>query len=136
MGLGRLSTTWHLLYDLRVTGGQTTAVISDITGGHGLPQLEVYEQASPGVPVTSEFSTQEGNATEHQLLFLSLLWEHTHPATAPAKCSRCLSLARDLQLGSCTTFPQALATVKGPATRHWLLALPIASISLQAHTAP
>ena len=48
-----------------------------------------------------------------------------------------LSLPRAWQLGAaCATFLWVLATVKGPETRHWLLALSIASISLEVHTAP
>ena len=35
--------------------------------------------------VTLEGTTEEGIATEHHLLLLSLPWELTHPATA--KCS-------------------------------------------------
>ena len=41
-----------------------------------------------------------------------------------------LPLPRALQPGTaCTTSPWVLATIKGPATKHWLQALPIASIS-------
>ena len=50
--------------------GQSTIVISDSRGGHGLPPIGVYEQAPPVVSVTSEISTEEGSATEHySLLF-------------------------------------------------------------------
>ena len=48
-----------------------------------------------------------------------------------------LLLPSILHLGTTwTTFLQGLATVKGQATRHWLLILPITSISLEAGTAP
>ena len=51
--------------------------------------------------------------------------------------ARSLSLPRSLQVGAAYgTFPQVLATVRGPVTRQWLLALPIASISQEAQTAP
>ena len=48
-----------------------------------------------------------------------------------------LPLPRAMQLGAaCDTFPQALATVKSPTTSQWLLALPIASFSLETHSVP
>ena len=67
--------------------GQTTAVTTDSSDGHGLIPLGVLEQAPPEVPITSE----EGIAIKHNLLLLSLPWELTYPAPAPApapaKCS-------------------------------------------------
>ena len=66
--------------------GQTTEVISDSRGGHGLPPL--CEQTPFGVPVTLEHCTEEGTVTKKYLLLLSLPWECTQPATANAKCSR------------------------------------------------
>ena len=63
--------------------GQTTAVIADSQGSHGLLPLGVPEQALPVVLITSE----EGTAIKHELLLLSLPWELTHPAAAAAKCS-------------------------------------------------
>ena len=63
---------------------------------------------------------------------------------ATAKCSstaytnlESLPLLRALKAGAtCATSPWVLATVKGPATRNWLLDWPIASISLEAQAAP
>ena len=68
--------------------GKTTTFISDSRDGHGLPPLGVCEQAQPAAPVNSEVGMQEGNATEHHPLLLSLPWEYIHPATATAKRSR------------------------------------------------
>ena len=53
----------HLLCELIEVGcfRQTTPVITDSTGGHGLLPLGVPEQALPVFLVTLE----EGNATEH-----------------------------------------------------------------------
>ena len=42
--------------------------------GHGPPLLGVQEQAPPVDPVTSEFGTEEGTATKHHPLLLSLPW--------------------------------------------------------------
>ena len=76
----------YLLHGLRGIGcflhdhrwqRQNTAVISDFRGGQGLPPLEVPEQAPLAAPVTSEGTTEESIATEHQLLLLPLLWKHT-----------------------------------------------------------
>ena len=66
-----------------------TQVISDSIGGHGPPPLAVHVQVPPTTPGTSEAGTEEGKATKHHLLLLSLPWEHTCPAnaTATAKCS-------------------------------------------------
>ena len=48
-----------------------------------------------------------------------------------------LPLPRALQTGAASaTSPRVLAIVKHTATRHWLPALPIASISLETHAAP
>ena len=114
----------------------------DSRSGCGPSPLGVHEQAPPAAPVTSEVSTEEGTATKHHPLLLSLPWEHTG-LTVPLSNTlgntyTCLRVtARALQLGAaCATFPWVLAIVKGPATRHWLPALPIASISLEACTAP
>ena len=119
--------------------GQTTAVITDSRGGGGPLSLGVCEQPPFAAPVTSE----QGFVIEHYLLLLSLPWELTHPAAVTAKCSGhleiCLRLITTSQ-GSATrsslcTFLQVLAA-KSPATRHWLLALPISSSSLEIHLAP
>ena len=68
--------------------GQTTAVIDDSRGHPGFPQ-----QAPTIAPVTSESRTEEGFATKHHLLLLSLPWEFICSAVATAKYSRhCLSL--------------------------------------------
>ena len=49
----------------------------------------VHEQTPPVAPVASEVSTEEGTATKHHLLLLSLPWsESTCSATATAKYSR------------------------------------------------
>ena len=63
--------------------GQTTIVVTDSRGSHGLLPLGVPEQAPPVVLITSE----EGAAIKHKLLLLSLPWELMHPAAATAKCS-------------------------------------------------
>ena len=91
----------HLLFGLRAVGaklhvaplawnyrlqGQTTAVVSDTIGGHGLPPLGVCEQALPVAPGISEIIKEKGTTTKHHLLF-SLPWEFTRPAAATAKCS-------------------------------------------------
>ena len=62
--------------------GQTTTVITDSRGRHGLLPLGVPEQAPLAAPITSE----EGIAIKHYLLLLSLPWEFTHSAAATAKC--------------------------------------------------
>ena len=125
--------------------GQTRAVISDSRSRHGLPPLGVCEQAPLVAPVTSEVSTKEGTATKYHLLLLSLPWECICPSGATAKHSgyclhlpgRSPPLPRTLQLGAaCATFPWVLTMVKGPLTRHWLLALSTASNYLESCTAP
>ena len=65
--------------------GQTTIVITDSRGGHGLLPLGLPKQATPVILITSE----EGIAIKHYLLLLSLPWELMHPYAAPAtaKCS-------------------------------------------------
>ena len=52
-----------------------------------MPPLGVCEQAPLAAPATSEVSTQEGTATEHDQLMLSLPWEDTQLLAATAKCS-------------------------------------------------
>ena len=93
--------------------GQTTTVISDTRSGHGPPPLGVREQAPLVAPIISEGTTEEGTATEHHLLLLSLPWELTHPINATAKCSR-----QNLNL------PEAHYHFPGPATRSSLNHLP------------
>ena len=79
----------RFFHDLQAVGAN-----HDSRGGHGLPLLGVHEQAPPVAPVTSEVSTEERIATEHNLSLLSLPWECTHPIAATAKCSGCcLNLA-------------------------------------------
>ena len=97
--------------------GQTTAVIPEIRGVHGLLPLGVCEQVTLAAPITSEATPEEGTAAKHHLLFLSPLpppRELTHPAAATAKCSRhhliCLRL---------------ITTSQGPATRSSLSHLPM-----------
>ena len=102
--------------------GQTTTVITETRGRHGLLPLGATEQAPLVSPVTSE----KGIAIEHYLLLLSFPWELTHPAAALPHalgtlliCLGSLPLPRALQLGVAgTTFLQVLAAVKSPATRH------------------
>ena len=75
--------------------GQTATAILDSKCGHDPPVLGAGKQAPPVAPVTSEVSREEGIATEHHLLFLSLPWEHTHThsAAASAKCAEhCIQL--------------------------------------------
>ena len=76
-------------------------------------------------------SHSHGNAHKHWCCHFQIL--QALPTTAWGS----LSLPRVLQLGKAwATFLWVLATVKGPEIRHWLLALPIAFISLEASTAP
>ena len=49
--------------------------------------LAVHEQTPLSAPFTSRVPQEEGTVTEHHLLVLSYLWEHTRPAAATAKCS-------------------------------------------------
>ena len=77
-GLSRMGCSLHSPQAL----GKTTAVISDSRGGHGLPLLEVCEQAPSAASVTSEAGVEEGTETEHHQLLLSLLWECTCSASA------------------------------------------------------
>ena len=108
--------------------GQTTAVIFDYSGGCGPPPQGVHEQAPPAAaaPVTSEVSTEEGTTAEHHLLLLTLPWESTQHAAATVKCSgyflnlpesHATSQDPATRRNMCI-FPQVLATLKGPATRH------------------
>ena len=61
----------HLMYRLQVVGEIATA-ISDSSGGCSLPPLGVHEQAPPVDPVTSGIFAEEGTATKHHPLLLSL----------------------------------------------------------------
>ena len=63
--------------------GQTTIVITDSRGWHGLKPLRVPEQNPFVAPITSE----EEIAIKHYLLLLSLSWELAHPAATTAKFS-------------------------------------------------
>ena len=95
-------------------------------------------------PVTSEGTTVEGIVTEHLLLLLLPPWELTHPATATAT-AKCSGHGLNLPEAhhhfpgpcnyTCATFLQVLATIKSTATKHSLLVLPIASFSLETHSA-
>ena len=96
----------------------------------------------PVAPVTSGVSAEEGTATKRHPLLLSPRNAHALILPLPKALGATytpwgsLLLPRSLQPGAaCTTSLQVLTTVKGPATRHWH-ALPIASISLEAHAAP
>ena len=81
-------------HHLRSLWGQITAVVSDTRSGHGQPPLGIWEQALHIAPVTTEVGTQEGTATKHHPLLLSLPWKCTCPATA--KCSgHCLNQTKD-----------------------------------------
>ena len=141
-GSGGLSTMWHLLHDLQAVGTNHRSHLRHQRGPWPTAS-RACEQAPPVAPVTAEVGKEEGSAAEHHPLLLSLPWKHTIPAAASAKCSGCClhmsdhSVSRALQVGTAyATFLWVLATVKGPATRHWLLALTIASISLEVRIAP
>ena len=67
--------------------GQATAVISDSRGGNGPLPLEVPEQESLAVTITSEGKTEEDIESEHHLLLFLLCWEHTGTAAAIVKSS-------------------------------------------------
>ena len=77
----------------------------------GPPPLGLPEQEPLAAPTMLEGTTEEDFVMEHQLLLLSLSWEHMHPAAATAKCSgQCpdalsLSLPRNLQLGAAGAAP-------------------------------
>ena len=60
--LWELSSKKCFLSSLQVVG-QTTAVISDSRGGHGLPPLGIHEQAPLVAPVISEDTIEEGIMT-------------------------------------------------------------------------
>ena len=68
------------------TGGewQTTAIIYDSREGHEPAPIGVHEQTLFTAPITSDSTTEEGLATKHHMLLLSLLWELTHSAAATA----------------------------------------------------
>ena len=93
--------TGCLLHSLQVGVGGKPLQLSLTPLPLGIP-----EQKSLAAPTTSEGTTEKDIATEHNLLLLSLVWEHTHSAAATAKCSgQCsdalsLSLPRNLQLGA------------------------------------
>ena len=56
------------------TGGSGKPLQSSLTPQMNSPQtLGVHEQVPPAPAVTSEVGTEEGTATEHHLLLLSLL---------------------------------------------------------------
>ena len=109
------------------SGGKTPQP-SDSRSRCALPPLEGPEEAPSVTPVTTGVSAEEGTATDHHLLLLSLPWEDTCPAAASAKCSgtvyACmgsLPLPRSLLPGAAFTIsPQVLAIVKGPKIRHSL----------------
>ena len=61
--------------------GQTTTVITDSRGECGLLPVGVPE------PLVAPITIEEGTVIEQYLLFLSILWELTYPATASAKSS-------------------------------------------------
>jgi len=61
---------WVLRLMLQGRRGQTTAVISETRGRHGLPPPGVCEQPPTVAPVTSEVGKKEGTATEHCPLLL------------------------------------------------------------------
>ena len=75
--------------------------------------IGVCEQAPPAAPVTTEVSKEEGTATEHHPLLLSVPQEHTRPAAAPARCSEA------------TYACLITVTSQGPATRSSLCHLPV-----------
>ena len=102
------------------TGGRGK-LSSESKGGCGLPPLGSWEQAPPVAQVTSEFSTKECTATKHYPFLLSLVQECTCPTAANAKCS-----------WNCLHLPEGHSHSQGPENRHWLLALPLTSISLEA----
>ena len=90
--------------------GQTAAAIPDSRGGCGPPILGVCEQVPPAAPVTSGDAIEEGTATKHHPLLLSLPWECTCSAIPTAKGSGCclhLFEGHCHFLGPCN---QALAT--------------------------
>ena len=138
--LHRLWVTGHLLLGYRQQG-QTAAIISDSRGVCGPPPLGVGEQAPPAEPSHLRGWQEEGTATEHHLLWLSLPWECTHPAAAAAKCSGHglhLPEGHCHFLGPCNQEQPVpshfrvlqLSRAQQPGTA---LALSIASISLEAH---
>ena len=89
-----------------------TAVISDTRRRHGPPPLGVCEQVPPAALVTSDVSKEEGSATEHHPLLLSLL------GNTPA-------LLLPLPNAPCTAYIcQITVTSQGPASRSSMHHLP------------
>ena len=133
-----LNAVGSFLCGLQASGAK--AVISNSSGGCGLPSLGILEQAPPTAPITSEVSTEEGTATEHHKLLLSLPWECTCTTTATAKHSGChlhlpedhCHFTRPCTRSSLCHYPMGPCTFKGPTTRQWLLALHTAYVSLEA----
>ena len=68
-------------------GKPHTAAISDSRCECGLPTVGVHEQVLPAGPGTSGIVSEEGTATKHHPLLLSLPWECIHTAVATAKGS-------------------------------------------------
>ena len=83
--------------------GQMAAAISDFRGGHVPPPLGDCEHVPPRAQVTSGVGTEEGTATKHNSLLLSLPWECTHPAVSTAKGS-----------GYCLQLPEGHCHFSGP----------------------
>ena len=139
---------WVVVLPVRATCNRAplawSTVISDSRGGHGPPPLGICEQTPPMATVTSEVTKQKGTATTTTHCcshtpgnphILPLPLPNTPGATYI--CLTVTDTTKVLQLGAAwATFLWVFAIVKGPVTRHWLLALPTASISLEAHEAP
>ena len=83
-GSGGLSATQCLLGDLQVVGTNHSSHLRNQMG-RGPPPLGILEQAPLGAPINSEDTTQEGTATQHHPLLLSLPWELTYPANDTPK---------------------------------------------------
>ena len=141
-GEGVLSTTWHLLNDLKAVGANHSSHLrrqsrEQLATGRGLwtgttcsnshlggqPRKGHCNQIPPIIALTPPGNTpwcchcQMLQAARHTYLI-------TVTYQSPATRSRLLHISTDP------------CYVKDPATRHWLLTLAIASISLEAYVAP
>ena len=97
-------------------------------------------QEPPAAPVTSEVGTEEGITAEHHALLPHspgnthvLLLLLPNALDTDYTCLRVIAVSQALQLGvACAISLHILTTVMGPANRHWLLGLHLASIFLEA----
>lgn len=112
---------------------QTTAALLDSTGGQRLPPLKVLGQALPATPVTLGGHCHRGPCNLALPTALSSLGMHTPCCCCYCYYCCCCCCYWQGPPGTALISLRAAATAKGPATRHWLQVLSIATISLEAH---